>query len=49
MNNNPNIDDEEVIPIHESYSPQPSPIPQNPPSYEESDDYAPFDIDFEET
>lgn len=47
MNNNPDID-EEIIPIYEPCDSQPSPIPQNPVSYEDSDDYAPFDIDSEE-
>ena len=50
MNSNPNkVVEEEEVSLDSEPLDQSRPVPMIPISYEDSDDYAPFDVDSEET
>jgi hypothetical protein len=47
MNTDPNKVQEEEVPLDDEPLDQSHPVPRIPISYEDSDDYAPFDDDIE--
>ena len=49
MRLNPDKVEEEEVPLDDEPLDQSHPVPRIPISYEDSDDYAPFDTDSEET
>ncbi|MFA5766929.1 MAG: hypothetical protein WC919_03335 [Candidatus Paceibacterota bacterium] len=49
MDSSPNSVEEEEVPLDDEPLDQSHPVPRIPITYEDSDDYAPFDIDSEET